>query len=71
MKDIVGSGSGSGSDNGSCNGNNKNKNKATIILYFPYGIGCGLAGGKCELYEKMMRDFGKENPQYNIIIVKK
>jgi hypothetical protein len=40
-------------------------------LYFPYGIGCGLAGGKWELYEKMIRDFAKENPQYNIIIVKK
>lgn len=59
MKDIIGSESG-GDGSG-----------VAVTLYFPYGIGCGLAGGKWELYEKMIRDFGKENPQYNIVIVKK
>jgi hypothetical protein len=58
MKEIIGGES--GDDSG-----------VALTLYFPYGIGCGLAGGKWELYEKMIRDFGKENPQYNIVIVKK
>lgn len=67
MKEIInscGGGDCGGGCGGGCDGNR-------ITLYFPYGIGCGLAGGKWELYEKMIRDFGRENPEYNIVIVKK
>lgn len=38
---------------------------ATIV--FPYGIGCGLAGGDWPTYETILKEFAKTN---NVIIVK-
>lgn len=39
-------------------------------LYFPYGIGCGLAGGKWEKYEQVLKDFAAENPDLKIVVVR-
>jgi hypothetical protein len=48
----------------------KTKINADSTLYIPHGIGCGLAGGKWENYEKMLQKFSHENPAYNIVVVK-
>ena len=38
-------------------------------LYFPYGIGCGLAGGNWKLYEPALRDFAAAHKQYKVVVV--
>ena len=38
---------------------------------FPYGIGCGLAGGSWTHYLKMIQDWASANPQFKVLIVRK
>lgn len=42
-----------------------------VHVAFPYGIGCGLAGGNWEEYRTVLEEFAEANPQYAIVIVKK
>lgn len=35
---------------------------------FPYKIGCGLAGGNWLIYEKMIQDWSKRNPEIDVVI---
>lgn len=45
---------------------------AGSTLYFPYGIGSGLAGGKWENYLAAINDFSKKNEMgYKVVIVEK
>ena len=39
-------------------------------IAFPFGIGCGLAGGDWDEYIKMIEEWTKITPQYNVVIVK-
>lgn len=39
-------------------------------IYFPYNIGCGLAGGNWNNYFNMIKLFAENNPKLNIVIVK-
>jgi len=39
-------------------------------IAFPYGIGCGAAGGNWEEYEKMISDFAKKNFLTDVYIVR-
>ena len=39
-------------------------------LYFPYGIGCGLAGGKWEQYYAAIQVFARLHNSYSVVIVK-
>jgi len=36
---------------------------------FPYGIGCGLAGGDWKIYSKLLKDFAEHAP-YKVVIYK-
>lgn len=38
---------------------------------FPHGIGCGLAGGDWKVYEQMIVDFAKANPQIRVFVLKR
>ena len=40
------------------------------VVAFPYGIGCGLAGGDWKIIEKMIEEFSKQ-VSIDVIIVKK
>jgi O-acetyl-ADP-ribose deacetylase (regulator of RNase III) len=44
---------------------------ADAKVAFPYGIGCGLAGGKWADYEAMISDFYTNCPTRDVIIVQK
>lgn len=46
----------------------KLKNKNTLA--FPYGIGCGLAGGNWEIYESMLKTFAEKNNTLRIRLYK-
>jgi hypothetical protein len=37
-------------------------------LAFPYGIGCGLAGGDWKVYETMLRDWAAAHPLINVVL---
>lgn len=37
-------------------------------IAFPYGIGCGLAGGNWSVYFSMISAFNKRNPQIKVVI---
>jgi O-acetyl-ADP-ribose deacetylase (regulator of RNase III) len=39
-------------------------------LAFPYGIGCGLAGGHWPTYQAMLEQFAKDNPTKKIVLYK-
>lgn len=39
-------------------------------IYFPYNIGCGLAGGNWNNYFDIIKLFSENNPKLNIIIVR-
>lgn len=39
-------------------------------IAFPYKIGCNLAGGKWEVYRKMIKTFAEENPNVSVRIYK-
>ena len=39
-------------------------------IYFPYNIGCGLAGGNWNNNFNMIKLFAKNNPKLNVVIVK-
>lgn len=39
-------------------------------LAFPYGIGCGLAGGNWQVYERMINDFANENKTIRVRLYK-
>lgn len=41
-----------------------------IPIAFPYGIGCGLAGGDWDNYYNMIEEFSNNNKNFDIIIVK-
>ena len=43
---------------------------AERTIYFPYGIGCGLAGGTWHEYLSRIDEFAKSNPSFRISIVK-
>jgi len=45
------------------------KYKKLKSIAFPRGIGCGLAGGNWENYEKIIRDWAEEYPQIKVMIV--
>jgi hypothetical protein len=38
----------------------KGMNREDVQIGFPYGIGCGLAGGDWTVYSKMISDWEKE-----------
>ena len=42
----------------------------SFSVAFPYGIGCGLAGGDWKEYEKMLRDFANLFPHIEVIVCK-
>lgn len=35
---------------------------------FPWKIGCGLAGGKWEVYERMITEWAEKNPEISVVI---
>lgn len=37
-------------------------------LAFPYGIGCGLAGGNWSVYSAMINDFAQKYPNISIVL---
>ena len=39
-------------------------------IAFPYGIGCGLAGGEWNKYFKMISEFSEKFPEINVKIVR-
>jgi hypothetical protein len=39
-------------------------------LYFPYRIGCGLAGGNWPTYHAALKIYARTHPEYNVVIVK-
>ncbi len=39
-------------------------------IAFPYGIGCGLAGGNWQSYYQMIKNFAMKNPQIDVKIYK-
>ena len=39
-------------------------------LYFPHGIGCGLAGGNWAAYKSALVVFARTHPSYNVVVVK-
>lgn len=39
-------------------------------IAFPYGIGCGLAGGNWSTYFEMIRQFAISNPKIKVVIAK-
>ena len=39
-------------------------------LYFPHGIGCGLAGGDWDAYKSALVVFARTHPSYNVIVVR-
>ena len=41
-----------------------------VSIGFPYKIGCGLAGGDWELYNKTLEDFGKKNENITLCMYK-
>lgn len=45
------------------------KYKKLKSIAFPHGIGCGLAGGKWENYEKIICDWAEEYPKIKVMIV--
>ena len=36
--------------------------RGTCSHWFPYGIGCGLAGGKMATYQAMIQEFAQDAP---------
>jgi len=43
-------------------------NNSDVKIGFPYGIGCGLAGGDWKKYKKMLEDFASQvKCQINVI----
>jgi hypothetical protein len=42
----------------------------SLIVAFPFNIGCGLAGGNWPDYKKEVDKFAKRNPQHDVYIVK-
>lgn len=49
--------------------NEQLKDENVISLAFPKNIGCGLAGGKWNDYEEMLKHFEKKYEKINILIV--
>ena len=41
-----------------------------FTIAFPYGIGCGLAGGIWSEYEKILKQFASNHPSVSVIICK-
>ena len=41
-----------------------------VTVAFPYGIGCGLAGGNWEVYRGMLEVFDKNNPEIDVLVVR-
>ena len=39
-------------------------------LYFPHGIGCGLAGGDWDAYKSALVVFARTHPSYNVVVVR-
>jgi hypothetical protein len=39
-------------------------------LYFPYRIGCGLAGGNWPTYHAALKIYARIHPEFNVVIVK-
>ena len=46
------------------------QSEESFSVAFPYGIGCGLAGGDWKEYEKMLRDFANLFPRIEVIVCK-
>jgi len=44
--------------------------ESRLAIAFPYGIGCGLAGGSWSEYYEMIRAWSERNPQFSVLIVK-
>jgi hypothetical protein len=49
----------------------KLESKKDITLYFPYGIGCGLAKGNWKTYRDIIETWSKENTNIKVFIVRK
>lgn len=47
------------------------KIKGIDSIAFPYLIGCGMAGGKWEIYKGFLDEFAKNNPKIKVYIIKK
>jgi len=47
-----------------------NNSYVSNILNFPYGIGCGLAGGDWDTYSSILSQFAETYPQFVVRIVK-
>lgn len=41
-----------------------------VSVAMPYNIGCGLAGGRWSVYEKMIADWAKANPDIKVVLYK-
>jgi hypothetical protein len=41
-----------------------------IRLHFPYGIGCGLAGGDWRKYEAALKEFADRHKEFEVVVVK-